>query len=108
VIEVRRIMKTVLRVRGMTTVWADHTGLRFENAPGRVKHGTLRREDFGHFMVVIETKTFVKLMRLEARRGERGAPQPLFVSTNQALLLRIARVLLEGMGRALPRAEAVE
>ena len=98
-LEIRRILRSFLRARGVMTATASRQGLRFANRLSRRREGEIPREEVDQFLIVAESRIFLKIYRLDARRPGAAARQPLFLSTSRPLLLDIARRLLEAMGR---------
>ena len=63
------------------------------------REGEIPREEVDQFLIVTESRIFLKIYRLDARRLGSAPRQPLFLSTSRPLLLEIARRLLAAMGR---------
>ncbi|HSZ54162.1 MAG TPA: hypothetical protein VK797_00765 [Tepidisphaeraceae bacterium] len=99
VLEVRRVLRSFMRARGVMTATASRQGLRFVNRLSKRREGEIPREQLDQFLIVTESRMFLKMYRLDARRLDSVPRQPLFLSTNRPLLLQIARSLLQAMGR---------
>jgi hypothetical protein len=104
-----RVIKALRRAGSVTSIYANHSGLHFTNAPGHRRHGQLARDDIAGFAIVLASaKLTGKTYRLVASFHDARKRQPLLLTHEKAALVNAQAAIAQALGIVIDVTEAGE